>query len=237
MIMLSDRYTNDLKEWARKYREWVRQWPHYCDFCGGTGCIERHEFMGMYGAERAYDNTPAVCPKCVEEGLCPRCGHEITQDDNNEDICPACQWKGTDNEGEPCMPTLFEGRYDGLTLSEFHYEWERAHPGETRTKSAIARWVRRGDVRGEKHGIEWAVYPEEIHFWPNAKGRGGKEMEKLRASVLIKWMEAAGEVVSDSMKSAIAQHYNYAWEKARRVIGREKVNALKHATLDEIMSA
>lgn len=86
--------------------EYTGKWPNFCKKCRGWG-----------GFASTYDPSPAgvslspgfmydfdVCPACVEEGICPRCGEQSLDEEGN--VCSSCGWT-SDDEGLPPMHECF----------------------------------------------------------------------------------------------------------------------------------
>jgi len=80
--------------------EYDRQWPNYCQHCGGTGLLIVPGDVVPYGSTTA--RLPASdepCPACEEKNLCPRCGTlRVWHDEGNpsqdgwgyHEPCPQC---------------------------------------------------------------------------------------------------------------------------------------------------
>lgn len=60
-----------------------RDWPDYCRKCSGWGA---HYFPGTM-----WDPPDCDVCECINEGRCPRCGHQHDEDWEGED-CEACCW-------------------------------------------------------------------------------------------------------------------------------------------------
>ena len=86
------------EQWAAR-EAWVKLWPNHCKTCGGAGA-----------SYSTYDPSPAgcslgsgsmtdvtVCEDCSEKGICSRCGEQVWDPDNIEDLCPKCGWDGKDH--------------------------------------------------------------------------------------------------------------------------------------------
>lgn len=63
-----------------------------CEYCAGTGYIVYKDDPSPAGVSLSpgsmwYSDS---CPKCLERGLCPRCGAELV--DGEWSICPSCGW-------------------------------------------------------------------------------------------------------------------------------------------------
>ena len=82
--------------------EYEHQWPHYCTSCGGWGGYSVAGCSVPYGS--TYVNLPdetEVCPDCLEEGICPRCGERTMVDqDSDAEHCTSCGWNW-DEGGAP----------------------------------------------------------------------------------------------------------------------------------------
>jgi hypothetical protein len=97
---------------------WIAAWPNHCKRCGGWG-----------GFASTYDPSPSgvtlghgvmhdfdTCPDCIDKGLCPRCGKELTIGPNVRahpglesitTLCPACRWQDNETLGCPEPPECF----------------------------------------------------------------------------------------------------------------------------------
>ena len=95
--------------WVRAKARYIYNYPAYCRTCNGWG-----------GQWDQYDPSPAgsevspgfkirftLCPKCIEIGVCPRCGMTMREPDEEADTdeaCPFCGYKLSDMEGIPDEP-------------------------------------------------------------------------------------------------------------------------------------
>lgn len=64
--------------------DYERDWPNHCRKCGGWGGFS---CPGTYWEPPDY----VPCAACVEDGICPRCGHQHDEDWEGED-CEECYW-------------------------------------------------------------------------------------------------------------------------------------------------
>lgn len=119
---------------AAKQNAYKKQWPNHCQHCGGTGGYSSPGCSVPYGSTWVSlpdDYDP--CPKCWEEGICPRCGEEMIPHEQVEEgweipeVCPHCQWQEGDDglyeEDEcPCIYVLG----GGLPLKDLEAVWQEA---------------------------------------------------------------------------------------------------------------
>jgi hypothetical protein len=89
-------------------------WPNHCKACHGWG-----------GGYTTYDPSPSgvtlghgvmhdfdTCAACVDKGLCPRCGEELSSGWSDLALrtepptthCPACRWRDDETLGCPEPP-------------------------------------------------------------------------------------------------------------------------------------
>lgn len=95
---------------AEERKAFADKWPKYCVECGGAG--------GGYdpGSFNPYDGgTPPdswQCPHCLEQGICPRCGSEISDAilDQGEAAgpLPCCGWNWNTDPGDAAPAILHE---------------------------------------------------------------------------------------------------------------------------------
>jgi len=99
--------------------EYQTQWPNYCQGCHGAGLHSWYENQspigsGMYWPEGLHE----PCSDCAEKGNCPRCGQEISADDDavnawleDQTPCPHCGWDwGQEGDVCPDIPDIPEYR-------------------------------------------------------------------------------------------------------------------------------
>lgn len=65
---------------------WEARWPNYCRSCEGWGEV-------VYVGSQYEPPESDPCPRCSEQGHCPRCGGATLNDDNEYAHCGACGWK------------------------------------------------------------------------------------------------------------------------------------------------
>lgn len=90
-----------------RYREmeidYLHRWPRTCPTCGGTGGAVSAGCSVPYGMGSV--NLPDefdICPDCIEEGICPRCGKQTMADqDSDAEHCTACGWTWGESLPEP----------------------------------------------------------------------------------------------------------------------------------------
>lgn len=97
------------RQYEEAVAEYKERWPNYCRECNGLG-----------GHLDTYDPSPsgvalspgymtdfATCNACIEEGMCPRCGEQIS--DRDTEPCPNCGWNWGKNPNDalPEPPECF----------------------------------------------------------------------------------------------------------------------------------
>lgn len=101
----SDKCIKATQERKEVHDAWMEKWPNACTSCGGAA-----------GDYYSYDPSPFgvslssgqmtdfdTCQKCIEEGICGRCGKKQTFDDP-DDSCYNCGWMQGNGEGDACPP-------------------------------------------------------------------------------------------------------------------------------------
>jgi len=91
------------RPYEERRRAWAAAHPNHCPHCEGWG-----------GFASCYDPSPAgvglspgcmpdwdPCPKCLERGVCPRCGQETLVPDDEPEACTSCGWSMSDPDGMP----------------------------------------------------------------------------------------------------------------------------------------
>ena len=86
-------------EWEKARDAYAAKWPRYCRHCQGWGYFEYSYDPSPAGVSLSpgtmTDSDP--CHKCIEEGVCPRCGKQVFDDDDWDSgepiVCPKCGWK------------------------------------------------------------------------------------------------------------------------------------------------
>ena len=84
--------------------DWEHRWPRHCPHCGGWGYLSGPGCSVPYGSTWvSLPQETDPCSHCVEEGKCPRCGHQLDGDFENEGDarCPSCGWVDGETEGLP----------------------------------------------------------------------------------------------------------------------------------------
>lgn len=91
---------HDLDCWRYQWRlrrfekRFVREHPNYCRACKGWG--------GTWVPDTRWEpGFPDPCEACSCNGLCPHCGAESLNDDNEYAHCDQCGWKLDESEGLP----------------------------------------------------------------------------------------------------------------------------------------
>jgi hypothetical protein len=94
------------KEFAKHLKAFEEKYPNYCRHCGGWGV-----FVSQYDPSPAgislgpgYMLESDPCPKCMENGDCPLCGHHHEDEDWGSDfptVCESCGWTEDTTEGAP----------------------------------------------------------------------------------------------------------------------------------------
>lgn len=100
-----------------KRNEFARRYPNYCRKCGGAGGFMWHYDPSPAGVSLAggYMVDAEPCPECVEQGKCPKCGHqhEITDPVNppfsDEDFaCESCGYVPLQDDPPPTAQPDYE---------------------------------------------------------------------------------------------------------------------------------
>lgn len=75
------------KRIAEAKLEFQNHWPNYCQSCDAAG---GKNYGGSYYEPPSFDE----CPKCLCNGLCPRCGQPAfdVDSDNWDHPCAHCSW-------------------------------------------------------------------------------------------------------------------------------------------------
>jgi hypothetical protein len=84
-----------------------QQWPRHCTTCEGWGILSESYDPSPAGVSlgSGFMRSEEPCACCYENGICPRCGGEFTQDLlEAETPCPHCGF----HEGTPGMPPPHE---------------------------------------------------------------------------------------------------------------------------------
>ncbi len=85
-------------------REYRREWPAHCRYCGGWGGFEETFDPSPRGVSLGpgclHDFDP--CPECAEKGYCARCGLRCSTAELAEGApCPHCGFVAGRDEGVP----------------------------------------------------------------------------------------------------------------------------------------
>lgn len=89
----------------KKHKEWVRKWPNYCRSCGGFGVNSWYENASPWGSGENWPmQVTDVCPSCLEQGKCPRCGREAWTEEEVENESLTCMYCGWDDEHPDAVP-------------------------------------------------------------------------------------------------------------------------------------
>ena len=107
MFHTSDCLKSNLK-YEEFYKDWIHRYPNYCASCGGWGATV------VVGCSVPYGNTSVnlpdevdICPDCLEQGICPRCGeHSMVDQDSDAEHCTSCGWVNGDS-GLPEPPECY----------------------------------------------------------------------------------------------------------------------------------
>lgn len=77
-------HTQECMVLRAKEEQFAREWPIHCRTCRAAGFIP-----AAGGQKRA-------CPRCIEFGLCARCGNsalgKVTTEEGTFYRCPQCEW-------------------------------------------------------------------------------------------------------------------------------------------------
>lgn len=89
--------------------DYEQSYPNYCKKCNGWG-----------GSYSKYDPSPSgialspgymeefdLCPHCLEQSICPRCGNSnifMDEDNNYKNTCGSCGFVEGESEGRPIEP-------------------------------------------------------------------------------------------------------------------------------------
>ena len=88
--------------------EYLKLYPRVCRNCGGTGQTVIFESHGF--GDGIYEEIPDLCG-CVESGVCPRCGEDVTMVqgfDSDYFRCSSCHWTDTPGCSPPERAPLIE---------------------------------------------------------------------------------------------------------------------------------
>jgi hypothetical protein len=94
--------------------EWEKHWPKHCPRCSGYGQISWEENQAPLGSRAYWPETfTDVCPQCVDQNRCPRCGADDPWPDTDEgaNICKHCEYDLDNPDGLPQVIDL-PGDYD-----------------------------------------------------------------------------------------------------------------------------
>jgi hypothetical protein len=85
---------------------YVTDWPNHCHNCAGWGGFEYQYDPSAYGMSLGYMTEFDPCPECLEQGVCPRCGKEVWDEDDWDGlvICPECGWDESKPDTVPDKP-------------------------------------------------------------------------------------------------------------------------------------
>jgi len=94
-------------EWIKASAEYLGKWTKVCRECRGKGGHVYYDDPGVSDCSLPGGAMPfsELCEKCLEKGICPRCGKLAWFDDEYEQgkiVCPHCGW--TEGNSEHSMP-------------------------------------------------------------------------------------------------------------------------------------
>jgi hypothetical protein len=113
----------DAEHFSEMLEKYETEFPNYCRHCSGWGMFYSYydpspSGVGL-GIGHMIDSDP--CPKCMEKGNCPRCGHHHEDEDWGSEFptrCELCGWGEDDNDGIPEPPECYCWMNDQETANE-----------------------------------------------------------------------------------------------------------------------
>lgn len=105
--MHSDNCLKTQKRIGSAQKEWDAAHPNACVKCYGTGGKTVYDTVD-YGSTTAQLPSFEYCPNCIEQGLCPLCGANLTPNGTDAEIDAFNAWIETDEKCPQCRERFGE---------------------------------------------------------------------------------------------------------------------------------
>jgi len=99
----TERYVKLIEVQREHQLLWIARYPGYCKSCNGWGRVTWEENQAPLGSGLTWNEQfEDFCGKCLNEGICPRCGtYDATWDPMSKFLCPHCEWNEDKPDGLP----------------------------------------------------------------------------------------------------------------------------------------